>query len=64
MTLKLGKLVSVSVIANNVENFRMVAIFMIELDGVNLLGRDISPCPDSDVDNTILAQGQSFQLPW
>ena len=42
----------------------MVAIFMIELDGVNLLGRDISPCPDSDVDNTILAQGQSFQLSW
>ena len=42
----------------------MVTIFMIELDGVNLLGRDISPCSDSDVDITILAQGQSSQLSW
>ena len=42
----------------------MMTIFMIELDGVNLLGRDISPCLDSDVNNTILAQGQSSQLPW
>jgi hypothetical protein len=36
----------------------MVTIFMIELDGVNLLGRDISPCPDSDVGNIILDHGR------
>ena len=42
----------------------MVAIFMIELDGVNLLGRDISPCPESGVGNINLEQGQSSKLPW
>jgi len=51
-------------LTNNVENFHKVNIFMIELGGVNLLGRDISPCPDSDVGNIILEQGQSSQLPW